>query len=101
MYDIGQGSNIRERPKVFEIDVPDTVLDCGNYHKLSKDEKPIQIPLGKFNRYDIDNKENFTDDTQHTKSGEPPELALVVGGCVILVTLGILIYYTSSTKKSL
>ena len=99
MYDIGQGSNIRERPKVFEIDVPDTCLDCGNYHKLIKEEKPIQIPLGKFNSYDIDSSENFTDYTQHTKAGEPPELALVVGGCAILVALAILAYYTLGTKK--
>ena len=98
MYDVGQGSNIKDKPQVFEIDMADTIADticpCGdscsqayNGIKTDKHAVPVQYPLGYFDK-DKDTQEDYIDTSQHTKAGEPSDVILLAVS-IILVCLAI------------
>jgi hypothetical protein len=81
MYDIGQGNNIKDVPQVFEISVPDDRIGCP-YNKFDKGKIPEQIPPGKLNSYKTV-EERFTDNSQHSKSGEPSDMILLCMGILM------------------
>ena len=108
MYDVGQGDSIKQGGgKVFSIKLKDTIADtlypC-HYDEFNPSQKPIQIPLGAFNKQVLDDYngyksldekykahevENYEPETQHTNAGEISDIGLLF---IISIVCIILLY---------
>ena len=97
MYDVGQGNNIMEgNGKVFSIKLKDNSDYVCPHEDPDYTQKPIQIPLGEFEKYDykslneLYNRENYEHDTQHSNAGELSDISLLI---IISVVCLVLMYF--------